>query len=89
MDKFQVKDKDLAPQGHLQIEWAAAHMPVLSQIKSRLAEEKPFEGSTLGACLHVTTETAVLVEALKAGVDSCPLWFQPAFHTGRRVSSTC
>jgi adenosylhomocysteinase len=67
MKTFQVKDKTLAPQGHLQIEWAAAHMPVLSQIKTRLSKEKPFKGLTLGACLHVTKETAVLVEALAAG----------------------
>jgi adenosylhomocysteinase len=67
MKDFQVKDKTLAQQGHLQIEWAAAHMPVLNQIKGRLSKEKPFKGLTLGACLHVTKETAVLVEALKAG----------------------
>jgi adenosylhomocysteinase len=53
MKDFQVKDKTIASQGHLQIEWAAAHMPVLSQIKSRLSKEKPFKGLTLGACLHV------------------------------------
>lgn len=67
MEQFQVKDKALAPQGHLQIEWAAAHMPVLTQIKNRFSKEKPFKGLTLGACLHVTKETAVLVEALVAG----------------------
>jgi adenosylhomocysteinase len=67
MEKFQVKDMSLAPQGHLQIEWAAAHMPVLSQIKNRFSKEKPFEGLTLAACLHVTKETAVLVETLVAG----------------------
>ena len=67
MDQFQVKDKSLAPQGHLQIEWASAHMPVLSQIKSRFNKEKPLKGLTLGACLHVTKETAVLVETLMAG----------------------
>ncbi len=67
MEQFQVKDKALAPQGHLQIEWAAAHMPVLNQIKNRFTKEKPFKGLTLGACLHVTKETAVLVETLIAG----------------------
>ena len=67
MDQFQVKDKSLAPQGHLQIEWASAHMPVLSQINSRFSKEKPLKGLTLGACLHVTKETAVLVETLMAG----------------------
>ena len=67
MEQFQVKDKSLAPQGKLQIEWAAAHMPVLMQIKSRFAKEKPLNGLTLGACLHVTKETAVLVETLVVG----------------------
>jgi adenosylhomocysteinase len=67
MEQFQVKDKSLAPQGKLQIEWAAAHMPVLCEIRNRFAKEKPFKGLTLGACLHVTKETAVLVETLAAG----------------------
>ena len=67
MEEFQVKDKTLAPQGHLQIEWASAHMPVLNQVKNRFKKEKPFKGLTLGACLHVTKETAVLAEALVAG----------------------
>jgi adenosylhomocysteinase len=67
MEQFQVKDQTLAAQGKLNIEWAATHMPVLAQIKSRFTKEKPFKGLTLGACLHVTKETAVLVEALAAG----------------------
>ncbi len=67
MEEFQVKDKSLAPQGHLQIEWASAHMPVLNHVKSRFSKEQPLKGLTLGACLHVTKETAVLVETLVAG----------------------
>jgi adenosylhomocysteinase len=67
MEEFQVKDKSLAPQGRLQIEWASAHMPVLNQIKNRFTKEKPLKDLTLGACLHVTKETAVLVETLMAG----------------------
>jgi len=67
MEEFQVKDKSLAPQGHLQIEWASLHMPVLNLIKNRFEKEKPLKGFTLGACLHVTKETAVLVDALIAG----------------------
>jgi adenosylhomocysteinase len=65
--EFKVKDLSLAEQGNLLIEWASAHMPVLSQIKQRFEKEKPLKGATLGACLHVTKETAVLVETLKAG----------------------
>lgn len=67
MELYRVKDKTLAPQGKLQIEWAAAHMPVLCQIRDRFAKEKPLEGLILAACLHVTKETAVLVETLAAG----------------------
>jgi adenosylhomocysteinase len=67
MEQSQVKDKSLAPQGHLQIEWASKHMPVLNQIKSRFSKEKPLKGLTLGACLHVTKETAALAETLAAG----------------------
>jgi len=67
MDNYQVKDISLAPQGHLQIEWAAKHMPVLNIIKERFEKEKPLEGQTLVACLHVTKETAVLIKVLIAG----------------------
>ena len=67
MEEFQVKDKSLAPQGHLQIEWAAKHMPVLNIIKTRFEKEKPLKGQTIAACLHVTKETAVLIKVLIAG----------------------
>lgn len=67
MEQFQVKDKSLAPQGHLQIEWAAKHMPVLNIIKERFGKEKPLKGQTLAACLHVTKETAVLINVLTIG----------------------
>jgi adenosylhomocysteinase len=67
MEKFLVKDISLAAQGFLQVEWASSHMPVLNQVKNRFAKEKPLKGLVLGACLHVTKETAVLVEALVAG----------------------
>ena len=67
MEKFKVKDPSLAQQGELQIEWASKHMPVLNQIQKRFAKEKPLKGLALGACLHVTKETAVLVDVLVAG----------------------
>jgi len=63
----KVKDRKLATKGHLQIEWAQMHMPVLAQIKGRFNKEKPFKGTTLGACLHVTKETGVLIETFLAG----------------------
>ncbi|MFA5571782.1 MAG: adenosylhomocysteinase [Candidatus Bathyarchaeia archaeon] len=67
MEEFQVKNIGLAPQGNLQIEWAAKHMPVLNIIKQRFREEKPLQGQTIAACLHVTKETAVLIKVLLAG----------------------
>lgn len=62
----KVKDLNLASKGHLQIEWAQKHMPVLTEIKERFIKEKPLKGTTLGACLHVTKETGVLIETLLA-----------------------
>ncbi|MEO6913352.1 MAG: adenosylhomocysteinase [Candidatus Baltobacteraceae bacterium] len=62
-----VKDRSLAEQGRSRIAWAAAYMPVLAQIRERFAQEKPLAGVRIGACLHVTTETANLMLALQAG----------------------
>ena len=67
MGNFKVKDESLASKGALQIEWASKHMPVLNQIKKRFSEEKPLKNVTVGACLHVTKETAVLIDALMVG----------------------
>lgn len=65
--KHEVKDISLAPLGKQRIEWAGREMPVLKLIKERFAKEKPFAGIRLVACSHVTTETANLAIALKAG----------------------
>ena len=65
--KHEVKDLALAAEGKKRIEWAGREMPVLRQIRDRFATEKPFEGLRLVACCHVTTETANLAIALKAG----------------------
>ncbi|HBO84260.1 MAG: adenosylhomocysteinase [Deltaproteobacteria bacterium GWC2_42_11] len=65
--KHHVKDISLAKKGKLRIEWAEKDMPVLRLIKKRFEKEKPLKGIRLGACLHVTTETANLVVTLKAG----------------------
>ena len=67
MVKHDVKDISLAAKGRLRIEWAAREMPVLKSIKERFSKEKPLKGLRLAACLHVTTETANLMETLKAG----------------------
>ena len=62
-----IADPSLAAAGASRIEWADRLMPVLRQIRERFEREKPLKGLRLGACLHVTTETANLVRALKAG----------------------
>lgn len=64
---YEVKDLSLAPIGKQRIEWAGREMPVLKQIRDRFEKEKPFAGIRLIACCHVTTETAHLAIALKAG----------------------
>src|SRR5205807_2878127 len=62
-----VKDLNLAPKGHGRIEWAGRSMPVLGDIRDRFAREKPLKGLRISACLHVTTETAHLMQTLQAG----------------------
>ncbi|MFH2219051.1 MAG: adenosylhomocysteinase [Pseudomonadota bacterium] len=64
---YDVKNIDLAKEGALRIEWASQSMPVLNRIKERFAKEKPLKGLRIAACLHVTTETAALMQTLKAG----------------------
>lgn len=65
--RHDVKDLSLAPLGQQRIEWAGREMPVLRQIRNRFAQEQPLAGIRLAACCHVTTETANLAIALKAG----------------------
>jgi adenosylhomocysteinase len=60
-----IQDIALAPEGKKRIEWALNRMPVLGRIRERFAREKSLEGLTIGGCLHVTTETAVLMITLK------------------------
>ena len=67
MQKNDVADLSLAQKGKLKIEWSEQQMPVLRSIKDRFAKTKPLKGLTLGACLHITSETANLLIALKAG----------------------
>lgn len=67
MKKYDIKDISLAAEGRKRIEWAEYDMPVLRNIRERFKKQKPLKGVTLGACLHVTTETANLAITLKAG----------------------
>ena len=67
MVENHIKDEKLKALGVNRIEWAERDMPVLRQIRERFAKEKPFDGTKVAACLHVTTETANLMRTLKAG----------------------
>ncbi|HET6506720.1 MAG TPA: adenosylhomocysteinase [Baekduia sp.] len=62
-----IADTTLAEAGRTSIAWADAQMPVLRSIRERFGEQRPLAGVTVGACLHVTAETAGLVTALTAG----------------------
>src|SRR5690242_10807529 len=63
----EVADLGLSPVGASRIAWAAGQMPVLARIRERFASERPLDGVRVGACLHVTAETANLVLALADG----------------------
>jgi len=65
--KYDIKDKTLRKKGKERILWALERMPVLELVRKDFSRNKPLKGITVGACLHVTTETAVLALTLKAG----------------------
>jgi adenosylhomocysteinase len=64
---YDIKDLSLAEKGKLRVEWAVKSMPVLQLIQKQFAKEKPLKGIRLAACLHVTAETAALMQTLQAG----------------------
>jgi adenosylhomocysteinase len=70
---YDIKDIKLAKKGGLRIEWARNNMPVLGLIAQRFKKEKPLKGLKIACCLHVTTETAVLMEVLKSAGASLAL----------------
>jgi len=64
---YDIRDLALAERGRQRIAWAARHMPVLGQIRSEFAAEQSFKGRRIAASLHITTETAILLQTLQAG----------------------
>ena len=64
--RYKVKDLSLADAGRLKIEWAESRMPVLMKLREEYAKTQPFAGYKITGCLHVTKETAVLIETLAA-----------------------
>jgi len=63
----KVKDRSLASQGQLKIDWAREHMPVLGRIRARFEKEQPFKGLSIGMCIHLEMKTAVLGQTFQAG----------------------
>ncbi|HEC76712.1 MAG TPA: adenosylhomocysteinase [Thermoplasmatales archaeon] len=64
---YKVKNINLYEEGEKLVKWAESHMPVLMSIRKDFEKEKPLKNMRISACLHVTKETAVLIETLKAG----------------------
>ena len=85
---FEIADAALAGLGIRRVEWAEQSMPVLASIRERFARERPLEGLRIGACLHVTTETANLMRTLQAGgAEVGSLRVKSAEHPRRRRGS--
>lgn len=64
--KYKVRDLKLAADGRMKIQWAESRMPVLMELRKKYEKTKPLKGYKIAGCLHVTKETAVLIETLKA-----------------------
>ncbi len=86
--KSDIKDAGLAAEGRRRVAWAAETMPVLAAIGRRFAKEKPLKGVRVGACLHVTTETANLMLALQAGGAEIALCASNPLSTQDDVAAT-
>jgi adenosylhomocysteinase len=82
-----VADTRLAEAGEARIEWADGQMPVLRSIRERFAQERPLDGIVVGACLHVTSETANLVRTLAAGGADVALCASNPFATQDDVAA--
>ena len=85
--KYAVRDIRLAKEGNNLIHWAEDHMPVLMRIKKDFSKKKPLKGLTIGCCLHVTKETAVLMKTLKAGGAKVALCASNPLSTNDAVSA--
>ncbi|RAP76929.1 adenosylhomocysteinase [Paenibacillus montanisoli] len=66
-EKSIVRDMSLAPEGHLKIDWVAAHMPVLNRIREQFEKEQPFKGLKVAISLHLEAKTAYLAKVVQAG----------------------
>lgn len=64
--KYKVRDLKMAADGRMKIQWAESRMPVLMELRNKFQKTKPLKGYKIAGCLHVTKETAVLIETLQA-----------------------
>lgn len=85
---YDIKTTDLADVGKQRIDWANRFMPVLTSIRERFASEQPLKGIKVAACLHVTTETANLMQTLKAGGAELALCASNPLSTQDDVSAS-
>lgn len=86
--KYDIKDIKLAERGKLRIEWAKNNMPVLTKIKERFKRTKPLRGTNIACCLHVTVETAVLMDTLSLGGANLSLCASNPLSTQDDVSAS-
>ncbi len=84
---FDVRDLKLANEGEKRIDWAERFMPVLGLVRKRFQKEKPLQGARISCCLHVTSETANLMRALKAGGASVRLCASNPLSTQDEVAA--
>jgi len=87
-NNYDIADLTLAAQGKLKIQWAGQQMPVLNLIKKRFLTQKPLKNITISACLHVTSETANLMLALKAGGAKLALCASNPLSTQDQVAAS-
>jgi adenosylhomocysteinase len=86
--KYDVKDLGLSKEGKMKIEWAGQNMPVLQQIREEFLKNKPLKGISIGACLHVTSETANLILTYVAGGATVSLCASNPLSTQDAVASS-
>lgn len=86
--KYDIRDIKNATKGRLRIEWAGKDMPVLESIRKRFLKDKPLKGIKMACCLHVTSETANLMIALKSGGAECVLCASNPLSTNDDIAAS-
>ena len=67
MNKYDIKDINLAPAGHMKIRWVRENMPILRELEERFKQDRPFEGIKICLSVHLEAKTAYLCNVLAAG----------------------